>query len=101
MASFDFGKGKQFTFCCGVVPADYLYRPEFIRKIQTRPGTGDYSSLKYIAKLTDIAGPLVVDQGFHGSGRDFLNMFAEFFVEHRNEMFGQERNVILPVAQRR
>ena len=52
-------------------------------------------------KLTDVAGPAIVGQGFESLGADAPYPLAELIVETLQEMLGQRGDILLALPQRR
>ena len=61
----------------------------------------NHQTFHNVAQLTDVAGPLVLLQGFHSLGLEGRDGFAHVLCDDFQEVANQQRDVILAFAQRR
>ena len=59
----------------------------------------DEQTLDYVAELTDVSGPGLLDKKLHGIGIDFALMHSCFRTYLADEVFHEKRNVCLALIQ--
>ena len=71
------------------------------RVMAVRSGGEDNAALDGVFQLADVAGPLVVHQQAERFGGELAGLEAVFFGVELEEMRGEQRDILLAVAQRR